>query len=140
MCTSFVNQISCSSYWTTTRSSLILLFIFYFYFFYVVDFWWSYSTIFLFYTFYILHVIIIINRLHIIFSLHVNLLIGIHHLIKLLVRTESLSRIHSWNACRSFFFDSPLPRSSTLFVAGHHLCSYVFSRDERLFSTLIGNE
>ena len=49
-----------------------------------------------------------------IFSLHVVPLIGIHHLIVFLRRTESLSRNHSWNACRFFFYC--LARRSRVFT------------------------
>ena len=47
-------------------------------FFNVVDFWWSYSTIFL--LFYMLHVIII-NRLHVIIFSPCHSMLGVNHLI-----------------------------------------------------------
>ena len=42
--------------------------------------------------------------------------IGVNHLIVFLSRTESLSRNHSWNACRFFFLRSLADRCSCVFT------------------------
>ena len=71
---------------------------YYFFFFNVVDFWWSYSTIFLCF----LHVTCLYINFKLYFlSMSILYPIGVNHLIKLLIRTESLSRScsHSWSEC-----------------------------------------
>ena len=68
-------------------------------------------SLFMFHIIYILPYVLMVkdNNTLINFSLHVNPIDGVDHLIRLQTRTFCLSRIHSWNACRFFFFNSPLP-------------------------------